>query len=792
MEGQLLRHFLIVACICGLIACSGGEERQAQYYDKAKAHFDAGDFKKARVDVRNVLQINENHPQARYLFALLHEQEKNWQQMLANLNLAVELDPALIDARIKLGQLFYLNGLYDKALEHADAVLEQSPGNPDGHTLRGSVFYKTDQYDKAVQEAEYSLLSEPGHVGAISVLTEVYRKSDPAKALSVIADGVNLQPENTTLKLLKISVLENKGDIEGVISEYKSLIAGHPENLFFHYRLVKYYEKNQRIDEAEALLQDIVKTKPKNVELKLWLAQFIANQRDLNLAEQAVRNFIEKEPGIYELRLALGKIYTVLRRFKDAENVYQEVATLDEEGADSLIARNEIVKLKLAQNNQAEAETVLAEIFQVEPENKEALITTAKLALFEKDTKSAIPRLRTVLKNDPKSVVALQLLSKAHEIEGAVDLAVDNLRQALAIQPSNVGAMTNLARLMIARGDFEVADKILAHLLKESPKNPEAQRLHIESLSKQGQLELALEKVAAYEKEEANKPQALYLKGRIKFAQKDFSGSSEALKEVLVLEPGAVEALQFLIRSWKALGKHDEAYNYTLRHVSENAGQAHAHELLGAIQLQRGDANGAIESFTAAVEANPNRISSVVALGQGYSDLKDFQAALKVYDEALEKKPGNLTLLILKAGILEQTGKITDAVDLYEQVLEKAPAMQVAKNNLAMILVDQIPSEESLERALKLVKGFENSKVPVLLDTLGWVHYRNGNFAQALPLFREAVESESATEVYYYHLGMTYYQLNNTASAKEYLQVALATGAEFTGAEQAREIIREL
>ena len=207
---------------------------------------------------------------------------------------------------------------------------------------------------------------------------------------------------------------------------------------------------------AEAALRSIVNTSPDNVQLKLWLTQFLANNRNPELAETTLKGFIEQQPKLYELRFALGKLYTAMVRVADARAVYQQIVELDGNGADALLARNKLVELALAEQDQAGADALLAEIFAVEPENSEALITRARIALLARDVKTATGDLRTVLRNAPDNVVALRLLAGAHESEGALDLALDNYRQILGVVPSDHEAAYNVARLALAQQQSEL------------------------------------------------------------------------------------------------------------------------------------------------------------------------------------------------------------------------------------------------------------------------------------------------------------------------------------------------
>src|SRR5690625_7862890 len=51
----------VLAATLLVYGCGGAEERQADYYQRAQDLFDEGNYQKARIEVRNVLQINPNN-----------------------------------------------------------------------------------------------------------------------------------------------------------------------------------------------------------------------------------------------------------------------------------------------------------------------------------------------------------------------------------------------------------------------------------------------------------------------------------------------------------------------------------------------------------------------------------------------------------------------------------------------------------------------------------------------------------------------------------------------------------
>ncbi len=787
------RRSLLAGSMALLVACSSGEARQAQYLERAREHYSTGNFDKAMVETKNVLQINSNNVEGRYLLAQLHEREQNWQQMFANLQLVVDLDGEHIPARIKLGQMFYANAMYPEALAQADAVLALEAGNADAHTLRGSVLFREGKHAEAIEEASLALQNDPDNVGAISVFSAVYGEKDPERALAVIGDGITRQTKNATLKLLKIEVLEHGERHDEALAVYRELVEEYPDNLFFRYRMVRYLEQNGRTDEAEAALREIVNTTPDNVDLKLWLAQFLANNRDPQIAEATLKGFIEKQPKLYELRFALGTLYAAQQQFEPAIAVYREVVTLDGKGADALLARNRMAEIALARNDSATAQQLLDEVFAIEPENSEGLITRARIALQGRDTKTATADLRTVLRNEPDNVVALRLLASAHEADGALNLALDNYRQILGVAPADRDAAYHAARLALAQGETENAERALLALVEQDPEYLDAQRLLAATLSKGGKWEVALARVQKLVDEPRTRVLGLYLRGRIAFDREDFATAATSMEEALAAEPALIEALGFAVMARERLGERDQALAYVQAHVAAHPDHAHALDLLGEMQQARGNTAAAREAWTRASAVAPEASGPYLRLAGLDSAARDFDSAEAVLRRGLEQAPESVELQVALGSLLVDRGQVEPAMAAFEDVLERHPNMAIAANNLAALIADHSSDEEALRRALALVEPLESTQQPAFLDTLAWVNYRLGNHARAVNLSTAAIQLGGKAPVFHYHLGMAYHRQNQAERAREHLELALADpAARFPGRDEAKATLDTL
>ncbi len=93
-----------------LSACGGKEERKAKHMEKGKAYLEQSDYDKARVEFKNVLQIDPKSAEGYYMTGLLEEKQQNWQKAFAYFNKALELNPQYLQAKAKLAKFYLLSG----------------------------------------------------------------------------------------------------------------------------------------------------------------------------------------------------------------------------------------------------------------------------------------------------------------------------------------------------------------------------------------------------------------------------------------------------------------------------------------------------------------------------------------------------------------------------------------------------------------------------------------------------------------------------------------------------------
>jgi tetratricopeptide (TPR) repeat protein len=790
------RHVLALALSIGLstvllTGCSGKQERQEKYLQRAQEYFSAGNYDKARIEARNVLQINANNAEARYVLAEIAEKESNWQQLFSELNAALENDPKLLKARVKLAQMFVLSNQLDKAVEQAAKIKEQDANSPDLYLVTAAIAAREQKMDEAIENAQKALAIKPGHVGATELLASVYTDSDPVKAEQIIAEGIRINPDEEDLLLLKAQIYANHKKVDETIATLKELIKRHPDKLAYVSNLVQFYVGQNRIADGESLIKQTIKDKPDNVDLKLAYVDFIAKQQRQEDAMALLTDYVKAEPANYKLRSALARRYVQANAPDKAIATYQYTIDKDVKG-EGIEARNRVIEILLGQNKRTEAEAMLKDVFKLEPESIDALLIRARLEMIDNNTDAAIADLRGVLKNSPDSPQALLLLAAAQERTGATSLALDSYKKALQTNSDNSLALLGAARLSLADNQLDDAKKYLEHTHALDGSNAEASRLLVNLYAHNQQWQLAFDLCEQLIQDKNNAPIGYYLKGLVLIEKKDSAAAIDSMKKSLDMEPRAIEPLQALISIYASTRQANAATTYLEAHVKAHPDQIHAKELLGAVYRQTGKLEQARAILSDVINLQPSRISAYRELSAVYSMQKQPEKMATLLENGLQKNPESIDLMLFQAQHYESIGQYKDTQALYEKALRLQPKANVIKNNLALLLMEKFPTEENLRRAQTLTEDFANSKSPIFVDTLAWLQYKLKNYPQSISLLESVLNKNLDAPELRYHLGMAYLKNGQLDKAKVELTKATVDKTTYSGREEAEAELKKL
>ena len=135
-------------------------------------------------------------------------------------------------------------------------------------------------------------------------------------------------------------------------------------------------------------------------------------------------------------------------------------------------------------------------------------------------------------------------------------------------------------------------------------------------------------------------------------------------------------------------------------------------------------------------------------------------------------------------------GDMESARKYYAQALASDPNFAVAMANTAWVDAQE---GKDLDVALGMAEKAKSLEpdVPTITDTLAWVMYKRGNYANAVPLLQECVQKSPDSAQFHYHFGMTLLASGQKAKGKEQLEAALRLNLNSANTQQARQALAQ-
>ena len=790
MIARMLATVILLAAAALSAGCSS-EGRAQRYMERGLALYEAGDLVKARLELRNVLQIDPRDAAAWLMLAKIAEDQEDWRSAYSAYGKTVELDPDNWAARVELGRLLLAADSPADALAQAEAVLAASPRDPAGLALRGSARLRQGDVDAALTDAQAAVQQAPTQREALVLLAQArIEQGDLPAAKASLETALDAHPQDLRLMLAQAGISEQLGDAEGTQAMLRQIIAREPEDLAHRTRLAQYLSASGNGQAAARVLRKAVADLPENTNAKLALVALLEAQQGAETGAEQLEAFIAEAPQDNALRFALAARRSNAGEADEAEVIYREIMARGGDGPDALRARAKLAALALAAERLDDAGALAAEVLAKDAEHGEALLVRAALALQEADPDQAIADLRTLLRNNPESAGALRLLAAAHQARSEPALAQDALQKGIELAPDDPAGYLQLAGLRSRIGDIEGAALALSELLGRDPGSPLAQTAlaRIQQLQPDtGQLEETSRLIIETRPEH---PLGHYLSGLVQQRRGEVLASIEPLRTSLQKNPKAAQPLVALTRSLLALERYDDAEQQLLQALEQGAEEIVATNLLGEVYVAAGRLEEARVRYEMAIAARPGAPLAYERLARLQLAAGDADAAVATLRQGIGASGASPLLTRTLPLVLEQTGRVDEAVGAYEDVLSADPDAAWAANNLAMLLANHRTDDaEALERALMLAQGFEDSEEPAFLDTLGWVYYRRGQYERAAALLEQAQAAGEPTAQRQYHLGMTYLRLGRRADAEPLLMAAAAAEQPFTGLDEARAVL---
>ena len=374
----------------------------------------------------------------------------------------------------------------------------------------------------------------------------------------------------------------------------------------------------------------------------------------------------------------------------------------------------------------------------VSPPETQALL--AELALDANDAQRAERYAQDALNRDPKQLGAKRVLARAYVVRGEAAKAIETARDVMK-EDSTRGAF-ELAEVLIALDRIEEAHQELERM--RGTKMPAAE------------IDRRLALLA-------------YNAGDMKEAQQRFTE--------LAAHGVATDAALLYLADIAARDGDNDAALAGYRRLADSSFALEARSKAAGLLLDTNHRTEALLLFDDYVSDHPEtEFETRLSEARLLADHGDPDTGLKLLSTALERHPQHPAIEYDRAVILERAGRVKESVDVLEKLLKERPDDPVLMNALGYTLADHnlelSRAEGLIHRALSVTPDS-----PAVLDSLGWVRYRQGDAKGAVLDLEHAYSLEHDSDIAA-HWGEALWVSGKKQDARRVWAAAMARGPE--------------
>ncbi|MBI1370285.1 MAG: tetratricopeptide repeat protein [Planctomycetes bacterium] len=775
------------------------------------------DWTKAEAIADRASKLNLDEAQGMFWVGEVEMARARYTQAVATLNRGVSLRPRysegwrlLGQARIEAGDLTGADAALTRALELQPNNVSALKAQFHLHDMRHNYQLALGTLSKAVEFAprdrelfEQYLTYKAEHGDPKEVMAE------RQKLLAAVPQDMPNRRSLATLYLQMGNTAKAKEVLDALMKE-------HPEILANVLAMADFYAATGDTAAGQKLLVNYIGSLGEKAGAEDWLtlARYLRDAKQTAQAEAAYRRGIAVEdPKIRPATRELGDWYFARNEHMQAAELYKPLleATHDPRVARRLIetlvrsgqfeaARDALTKFitehgqdvqtalleGLIYSNMGAAEADRANrafdrAVQLGPSNAQAYLYRARYHFNSDDdqTQNQVKAdLQKAIALDPAFIPARQMLVTYYldPRRGDDESAMIELRRLIDQAPDMDEARVQLAQLYLKAKRYPDLDRLLDESVKMLPNATVWYQLRARSLRDQGRSADALAELAKAYKQRPD-PSTLYAYSLSLLEAKESQAALDVLNKAssltdrsAVLSALRARAVAALGDAEKAVGLFTAAFELTSNdptQINELITQMRAvlsedqmvgllqkradadptgmtDLLIAQLQLQKGEQSQAItrlEALTGRLDPKSDILSSAQQLlAAAYFQGQQYDKTWGIYQKVLERQPDNFQVLNNSAYILaEQLHRPADALPMAEKAVKLAPKQALAQASI--------------------------------LDTLGWVQYRNGNLDQAEITLRRSIQLNPLAPVHL-HLAQLLLERGQKDDARQQINAA--------------------
>jgi len=330
---------------------------------------------------------------------------------------------------------------------------------------------------------------------------------------------------------------------------------------------------------------------------------------------------------------------------------------------------------------------------------------------------------------------------------GDSDEAAARSKLATELKPDWLEPHLLYARSLLMGGDQDAAIDYTARLVGDTADpDPEARlELAVMYLSA-GRDDDALSQVNQVLLEQPNRSDALRLMAIINFRLENLDAAWQDFEDLLASGHYTMDALYYMARIADHRGEYQRAIALYVKVIDGDNAVASQRRVGGILAEQDkfDDALRHLEDFGSKHPAYA--VEMFQAQAQFLASEDRFDEALEYFDLAVAYRPDSEGTLLGKGELLLRMDRVDDSISVYREAVSRWPDSAMSLNALGYTLADRTDKHKEAEKLIKKALKLDPES-PAIIDSYGWVLYRQGRYEKALAELERAYQFMEDPEI---------------------------------------------
>ncbi|WP_050984673.1 tetratricopeptide repeat protein [Thiorhodococcus drewsii] len=370
--------------------------------------------------------------------------------------------------------------------------------------------------------------------------------------------------------------------------------------------------------------------------------------------------------------------------------------------------------------------------------------------------------MRALVERFPESADAQQALAMVAASASHFEAADKASRRAMALRPEWDVPRLFLVRMKLSQGQRDEARSLLEDFVAQRPDDQALRKLYGQFLVEDQEFARARDVFERLLSDRPNEPDALFAAGVLSLQLDDLDGARTYFTRLRETGERQDEAAFYLGQTEERADDPQAALGWYAKVSGANASDAKVRMAL--LLAKDGDVVKARELLQRLRDRSPeDAVSLYMVEAEILDEVGQRDEAMSVYTSAIESRSDDHTLRYARALYAVKLGRLALAERDLRRIIAEDPEHADALNALGYTLADRTDRYREalgfIERAYAL-----KPDEPAILDSMGWVNFRLGNYEVARDFLRRALDKMDDGEIAA-HLGETLWALGRRSDA---------------------------